>query len=205
LGGLKISDAFGMMHAVLNNGIADLVLTTGVTGLIMLMAQGKPIGPESEKFIRDRSLDKFIAPAGEYLEQFPDKLLFPQDLAVEINGCRQELLVAELPAQSLIIDIGEQTIAVYEKVLKQAGTVFVNGPAGVYETKSGEKGTRRLWEALAATKAFTVIGGGDTVTSATRFIDTDKLGFVCTGGGALIRYMSGTKLPLIEAMEKTKK
>ena len=205
LGGLKISDAFGMMHAVLNNGIADRILTTGVTGLIMLMAQGRPIGPESDRFIRDRSLDKFIAPAREYLEQFPDKLFSPQDLAVEINGCRQEFLVAELPVQSLIIDIGERTIAVYEKILKQAGTVFVNGPAGVYEKESGEKGTRRLWDALTVTNAFTVIGGGDTVTSASRFIDTDMLGFVCTGGGALIRYMSGMKLPLIEAMERAKK
>jgi len=65
-----------------------------------------------------------------------------------------------------------------------------------------EHGTRTLWEALAKAKGTSVIGGGDTVASAARFINLDDLNFVSTGGGALIRFLSGQRLPLLEAMER---
>jgi phosphoglycerate kinase len=79
--------------------------------------------------------------------------------------------------------------------------MLVNGPAGVYESPSGEYGTRVLWEAIAAADGYSVIGGGDTVASARRFVDLADIGFVSTGGGALIRFISGQRLPLLDAME----
>ncbi|HOB65059.1 MAG TPA: phosphoglycerate kinase, partial [Clostridia bacterium] len=82
-----------------------------------------------------------------------------------------------------------------------AGTVFVNGPAGVYENPLFEYGTREIWRAFTETKAYTVIGGGDTVSAASRFIDLGKVGYVCTAGGAMVRFLSGKKLPLIEAFK----
>lgn len=205
LGGLKISDAFGMMKPVLSKGVADTILTTGITGLVMLMAQGRFLGEKTDKFIKDRSLDKFVVEAKEHLERYPDKFRVPRDLAFEKEGRREEVSVEKLPVDEMIMDIGEETIRAYEDVLKQAGTVFVNGPAGIYEKEISAKGTKRLWAALTEAPGFTVIGGGDTVASAIRFIDTGKLGFVSTGGGALIRYLGGRKLPLLEAMEKFKK
>jgi phosphoglycerate kinase len=90
----------------------------------------------------------------------------------------------------------------YEARIAAAGTIFVNGPAGVYEQEVGAEGTRRLWRAVAAADGTSVIGGGDTVSSAGRFIDTDQIDFVSTGGGALIRYLSGVRLPLLEAMNR---
>lgn len=205
LGGLKISDAFGMMKPVLSKGIADTILTTGVTGLVMLMAQGIFLGEKTEKFIKDRSLDKFVIEAKEHLLDYPDKIKVPQDLAFAQNEERKEVLIRNLPVNEVIIDIGEETIRNYENVVKEAGTIFVNGPAGIYEKEIGAKGTKRLWAALTEAPGFTVIGGGDTVASASRFIDTQRLGFICTGGGALIRYIGGKKLPLLEAMEKAAK
>ena len=80
--------------------------------------------------------------------------------------------------------------------------IFANGPAGVYENPMFEKGTHGIWQAIAESRGFSVIGGGDTVSSASRFIDLSKINYVCTAGGAMIRFMSGKKLPLIEAMEK---
>jgi len=205
LGGLKISDAFSMMKQTLSQGTADLVLTTGITGQIMLMAQGKALGEISEKFIKDRSLDRFISPAKEYLSLYPEKLYYPSDLAVEDKGERKELSVEDLPVDRMIIDIGEKTIAAYKKLLDEAGTIFVNGPAGVYEEEIGAKGTSRLWSIVAEARGFSVIGGGDTVSSASRFIDTSKIGFVSTGGGALIRYLSGERLPVLDGLEKAAK
>ena len=98
--------------------------------------------------------------------------------------------------------MGSETVAAYEAVIAKAATLFVNGPAGVYESAAGEYGTRSLWEAVAASDGYSVIGGGDTVASARRFVDPEDIGFISTGGGALIRFLSGQPLPLIDAMEK---
>lgn len=202
LGGLKISDAFGMLKQVLSQGIADIVLTAGVTGQVMLMAKGTQIGQDSERFIRERSLDAFIPPSKEYLSHYPEKLHLPLDVAVEDGGDRKEVSVEALPADGLIIDIGEKTIEAYEQIIAKAGTIFVNGPAGIYEREIGAKGTRRLWYAIVEALGFSVIGGGDTVSSASKLVDTSKVGFVCTGGGALIRYLSGQRLPVLDALER---
>jgi len=202
LGGLKISDAFSMMGRVLAQGTADAVLTSGITGQVMLMAQGVDLGAPSEQFIRDRSLDAFVGPARESLEDYPDVIQVPVDVAYEVAGRRHEVAVADLPAPAPIIDIGTNTIDLYRRIIDTAATIFVNGPAGVYESEPAELGTKELWSAVAGATAASVIGGGDTVASAHRFIDLDDIGFVSTGGGALIRYLSGMELPLIAAMER---
>ncbi|NOY56092.1 MAG: phosphoglycerate kinase [Actinobacteria bacterium] len=202
LGGLKISDAFGMMTKILAEGTADTLLTTGITGHIMLMAAGIDLGPASVRFIRDRSLDAFVPQAVDYLARYGDRIRVPIDVAVDDHGRRREVPVSDLPTDLMIIDIGSETIAEYGRVINEAATVFVNGPAGVYESQIGATGTRSLWEAVAATSGRSVIGGGDTVAGARRFIDLNDIDFVSTGGGALIRYLSGRPLPLLRAMEK---
>ena len=204
LGGAKISDAFGMMRKVLAEGSADYVLTTGVTALIMHMALGKKLGFPTEKFISDRGLEKFVEPAKEYLKNYPDKLFYPLDFGVDSGGERVEVTTDDLPVEKQIIDIGPKTIEQYEKIIEKAGTIFVNGPAGVYERGIGAYGTKELWRIIGEAKGYSVIGGGDTVASATRLGDLRKISYVCTGGGALIRLLSGMKLPLVEAMKKAR-
>jgi phosphoglycerate kinase len=201
LGGLKISDAFGMLGKVLADGTADVVLTAGITGQVFLLARGVALGEPSERFIRDRNLEAFIPQAREHLASHPGIIHMPTDVAVEVDGQRVEILVKDLPSDHLIVDIGALTIAAYADIIRQAATVFVNGPPGAYENPNAETGTRRLWQAVADTPAHTVIGGGDTVSSAHRFIDTGRIDLVSTGGGALIRYLSGKPLPLVEAMK----
>ncbi len=202
LGGLKISDAFSMMDKILAEGTADTILTAGITGQIMLMAAGKRLGGPSEAFIRDRSLDGFIPQAAGYLDHYGDRIRMPVDVAVDESGRRREFEIDELPAESMIVDIGSRTIDEYQRVIGSAATIFVNGPAGVYESDIGADGTRSLWEAVAAASGGSIIGGGDTVASARRFIDVGEVGFVSTGGGALIRFLSGQPLPLLKAMEE---
>jgi phosphoglycerate kinase len=202
LGGAKISDAFGMMKQVLERGTADLILASGVTGIIMLIAKGLDVGQKEEKFLKDHSLDVFVKPAKEYLDTYGDRFLIPVDLAYEKDGKRLEASVESLPPNELFQDIGEATIRIFEKALASARTIFVNGPAGVYENPLYERGTRELWNAIAKSEGYSVLGGGDSVSAAQKFIDSSKLGYVCTGGGAMIRFLTGAKLPLIEAMEK---
>lgn len=201
LGGLKISDAFGMMEQVLENGSADKILACGVTGNIMLMAKGYDLGEKNAKFIKDRSLEVFIEPAKEYLRKYGHRITFPADLAFEKDGQRQEISVDELPANEMYLDIGSKTIEIFKDALKSAGTIFVNGPAGVYENKLFENGTKEIWNSIAKAEGYSVIGGGDTVSAAQHFIDTSKINYVCTAGGAMVRFLSGVKMPLIEAMK----
>jgi phosphoglycerate kinase len=203
LGGLKISDAFAMMAKVLRDGTADTIITSGVTANVMLWARGVDIGEPSKKFITDRSLEAFLPQAAEWQTEFGDRIQVPTDLAVAgDDGSRVELQVVNLPTDRLLIDIGSETIARYRKLIEEASTIFVNGPAGVYESVAGEPGTRSLWEAVARAKGRSVIGGGDTVASARRFVDLNDIGFVSTGGGALVRFLSGQALPMLEAMQR---
>lgn len=203
LGGLKISDAFAMMAKVLRDGTADTIITSGVTANVMLWARGIDLGRPSKEFITDRSLDSFIPQAVEWLGEFGERIQVPTDLAVAgDDGSRREIQVAALPTDRLIIDIGTETVARYRNLIANAATIFVNGPAGVYESAAGEYGTRQLWESVAAAPGKSVIGGGDTVASARRFIDLADIGFVSTGGGALVRFLSGQPLPMLEAMQR---
>jgi phosphoglycerate kinase len=194
-----------MIEKVLTEGSADYVLTAGVTGQIMHLALGKRLGSPSEKFITDRGLEKFVAPAREYLKDYPDKLRIPLDFGIDDGGRRHEVSADELPIESLIIDIGAKTIEEYGKILRKAGTIFVNGPAGIYEQEIGAYGTKELWKIIGEARGYSVIGGGDTVASAARLGDLSKINHVSTGGGALIRFLSGKKLPLVEAMKKARK
>lgn len=202
LGGLKVSDGFSMMGRVLGDGLADRVLTTGVLGEIFLTADGVELGEATEQFIADRDLTRYVDEAKALLAEHRDRIALPTDVAVVTDGARIEIPVAALPADTLVLDVGEETIAAYEGEIAAAGTVFVNGPAGAYEQDGADVGTRRLWAAVAAAPGMTAIGGGDTVASATRFVDLDDIGFVSTAGGALIRFISGQPLPLLEAFRE---
>lgn len=201
LGGAKISDAFGMINQVLSNEIADKILTTGITGEIFLIASGYDIGDTKKKFLEDRNLLTFVKDAKEYLDKYPNKIEFPKDLAFEKDNKRNEIEISELPKKEMFMDIGSETLKAYEEVINTANTIFVNGPAGVYEEKMFEKGTKTLWEVISKAKGYSVIGGGDTVSAASQYINLKDINYVCTAGGAMVRYLSGKKLPLIDAME----
>ena len=202
LGGAKISDAFGMMEPVLASGTADRILACGITGEIMLLASGHRLGRKQEQYLEDRGLDVFVPQAANYLKEYPGRIAMPQDLAYAESGERREIAIADLPAEHLFLDIGERTIAAYEAELRTAKTIFVNGPPGVYEQAEFAAGTHAVWQAIAASPGYSVIGGGDTVTAAAKFVELDDIGYVCTAGGAMVRYLSGIRLPLIEAMER---
>jgi phosphoglycerate kinase len=109
--------------------------------------------------------------------------------------------IDDLPEDEMYLDIGRKTIDLFRKEIGGAGTIFVNGPAGVYEDKLFEQGTKEIWTAISEAKGYSVIGGGDTVSAAQKFIDTSKINYVCTAGGAMVRFLSGAKMPLIEAMK----
>lgn len=200
LGGSKISDAFLMMETVLGSGVADTVLTGGLVGNILLAAKGERIGQGSLDFIYKSNYGEYIEKASGIYKKYADKILLPSDLAYVENGARKECAVGAVPPDICAVDIGSKTATAYEVAITAAKTVFVNGPMGIFEQPETELGTKTVFEALGNTAAFTVVGGGDSVTAAAKYQVKDKLGYVCTGGGALIRFLTGEELPVVRAL-----
>ena len=201
LGGAKIQDAFMMMGKVLKDGIADTVLTGGLLANIMLLAEEVDIGKASEDFIYGRGLESLIEQAQEILEMYPERIILPDDLAYVDDTGRYEVEITDLPQHEMLIDIGAKTIRRYAQILSAAGTIFVNGPMGVFEKEASANGTKAVWEAIAASHGFSVVGGGDSVAAANMFGVGDEVDYICTGGGALVRFLSGEELPVVKALK----
>ena len=185
LGGAKVADAFLMMETVLRGGAADQVLTGGLVGNILLAAAGRDIGEASLAFIRKEGYGECIESSRPLLEKYADRIRLPMDL-VYANG--------------MAMDIGMETAIEYQKTIREAKTVFVNGPMGVFENPETETGTRMVWDALGDTKAYTVVGGGDSVTATKKYGKTQSVDYLCTGGGALIRFLTGEELPVVRSL-----
>ena len=200
LGGAKISDAFLMMNTVLSRGVADQILTGGLVANIFLIALGKDIGKGSYDFIMKSNYGEFFEKAKELYAQYGGKITLPVDLAWVENGTRKEADVGAIPAEIGAIDVGTKTAQIYRDAILGAKTVFVNGPMGVFEQEESEYGTKAVWQALADTEGKTVLGGGDSITATEKYQLTDKMGYICTGGGALIRFLSGEELPVVKAL-----
>jgi len=109
--------------------------------------------------------------------------------------------VGDVEDDDLILDIGPQTAQRYAGLLAGAGTIVWNGPVGVFEFAAFENGTRALAEAIAASKGFSIAGGGDTLAAISKFGVTDRIGYISTGGGAFLEFLEGRTLPAIEILE----
>ncbi|MBQ7068034.1 MAG: phosphoglycerate kinase, partial [Synergistaceae bacterium] len=205
LGGAKISDAFMMMETVLSSGAADKVLTGGLVGEIILSAKGLEIGKGTLDFILKSGYGDFIEKAKGIYEKYSDKIVLPSDLAEVKDGNRVEAKTGSIPADFNAVDIGTETSKIYRDIILNAKTVFANGPVGVFENQPSELGTKILFESMADTEGYTVVGGGDSVTAAKKYNVTDKLGYICTGGGALIRFLTGEELPVVKALRHSAK
>ena len=205
LGGAKIQDAFLMMDKVLKEGTADFVLTGGLVANIVMVAKDIDIGKASEDFIYKKSLGECIETAREILDAYSGKILVPEDFAYVEDEQRHEVSVGDIAQDKLLIDIGKKTIERYAQIIHDAGTVFINGPMGVFEKKPSEAGTKEIWEAAADTKGYSVVGGGDSVAAANLFGVGERIGYICTGGGALVRFLSGEELPVVRALKDAAK
>jgi phosphoglycerate kinase len=205
LGGAKIQDAFLMMSSVLENNVADLILTSGLVGQIMLLAKGVSLGQPSIDVIREKGLEEYIGKGKTILSKFENKIILPVDLAGSVAGVRKEIKVNHLPLDHTVMDIGSESIAQYRRLILGAQTIFFNGPAGVFEKPETELGTKGVLFAIAESDAFSVLGGGDSIAAVNKFKLAKGISYISTGGGALVRFLSGEELPIIKALKKAAK
>jgi phosphoglycerate kinase len=201
MGGAKADDSLEISKYVLGNGIADYVLVGGVTSQLFLAAKGVDLGKGNIAFLIKKELTGLIPGIKVLMEQYGDKVVVPVDVAIEVNGKRKEITVDKLPTEHSIFDLGAKTVECYLKLILNAKSIVVSGPMGVYENKEFNYGTKKVFEAIANSKAFSLAGGGNTIAAIQEYGLTKKIGYISTAGGALIEFLMGKKLPGVVALE----
>ncbi len=201
LGGAKADDALKISQYVLNNDIADQVLTGGVVGHLFLAAKGVNLGKPNMEFLKKKELTIFIPGIKELMKKYPERIKVPVDLAVEFDKKRKKIPVEELPTNHPIFDIGAETVKKYIRIINDAKSIVISGPMGVFENPEFMAGTKGVLEAVAASKAFSLVGGGHTVAAVEQLGLREKMGYVSTAGGALIEFLMGEELPGVAALK----
>jgi phosphoglycerate kinase len=202
LGGVKVDDSIMVMENVLRNGSADYILTTGLVANIFLWGAGFNIGEENREFIKNKSYCEWVKKSKILLKEFKDKIIIPHDVAVCIGNRRVEFLVEKIPNKP-IYDIGTETIKEYARIIREARTLFANGPAGVFEKEGFSIGTEDILNSIAASSGFSIIGGGHLAAAANQ-MGLSGISHVSSGGGASINLLAGEKLPAVEVLIKAK-
>jgi phosphoglycerate kinase len=192
LGGAKVSDKIEVIQNLMK--IVDRLLIGGAMAYTFYKAQGRPTG---------RSLveeDK-VGLAKELMSEAKEKLLLPVDnvVAPEIKA-GAESIVEQIPEDMMGLDIGPKTIELYSKEIAPAKTIIWNGPMGVFEKPPFDKGTVALAKAVAAAKAMSVVGGGDSEKAIKSAGVADKISHISTGGGASLEFLAGIELPGVAAL-----
>ena len=208
MGGAKADDSLEISKYVLGNGIADCVVVGGVTSQLFLAAKGVNLGKTTMDFLAKKELIGLIPGIKALMQKYPDGIMVPVDVALDVNGKRKEITVDQLPTEYSIFDIGTKTAENYTEIISKAKSIVVSGPMGVYENKEFNYGTKKVFEAIADSKAFSLAGGGNTIAAIQEYGLTKKISYISTAGGALIEFLMGKKLPGVVALEtavKTKK
>ncbi len=196
LGGSKVEDKINVIKNLVNK--ADKILIGGGMSYTFLKAKGINIGTS----ILDEANVDF---AKEIMNQYSDKIVLPTDVKVTtefLNDAPSRITnVENIFDNEMGLDLGEETINVFSKILESAKVVFWNGPLGVYEFSNFTHGTKKILEKVASIDAKVILGGGDIVAASKELGYKDKVTHASTGGGATLEYIEGKKLPGITAID----
>ncbi|MEY4401167.1 MAG: phosphoglycerate kinase [Actinomycetota bacterium] len=192
LGGAKVSDKLGVIGALVQ--VVDRLLIGGGMCFTFLAAKGFPVG---DSICERDQIEHCKDLMGKH-----DKFLLPEDIiGLDADGV-YATFGTRLPAGAKGMDIGPGTAAAFTDAIMDARSVFWNGPMGVFEDARFAKGTRTVAEAMAATKAFTVVGGGDSAAALAEFGLDDEVDHVSTGGGASLEFIELGDLPGLKALRE---
>jgi len=193
--GSKVSSKLPLL-AALAKKVDQLIVGGGILNTFLL-AKNFPIGKSLAEAGLVEEARKIMA-----VTQVP----LPEDVVVagEMSARARQTVtdVRGVAADDMILDIGPKSAAALAAILKQAGTIVWNGPVGVFEINQFAKGTETIARAIAASKAFSIAGGGDTIAAIHKFGVTDGIGYISTAGGAFLEFLEGKTLPAVAALEE---
>ena len=190
LGGSKVSDKIKVIKRLLPN-VQNLLLG-GAMVFTFFKAMGKNIG---ESLYESKLIDE----CKEVIEsELFHKIIFPVDIGVTDSlkdGKRKDIPIDEIGNGEKGIDIGIDTVDLFERYIIGSKVLFWNGPMGIFENREYSYGTREIAKIIERTDAYTIIGGGDTISAVKQFSNIEKIDFLSTGGGASLEYLEGRELP----------
>ncbi|MCX7120319.1 MAG: phosphoglycerate kinase [Gammaproteobacteria bacterium] len=199
VGGSKVSTKMQVLDSLLDK--VDVLIVGGGIANTFLAAEGFSVG--------NSLIEKdWIIPAKKLLEKAANKKVLiplPIDVAVAKSFSASEKavikLINDIDSDDMILDVGPKTAETYAEIMKNAKTIIWNGPVGVFEFPEFSAGTKALASAIADSSAFSIAGGGDTLSAIAQFNIAEKISYLSTGGGAFLEWMEGKALPGVEALQ----
>jgi phosphoglycerate kinase len=200
LGGAKVSDKIGVIRNLLDK--VTTLLIGGGMAYTFLKGEGFQIGKSLVEEDQVTFSLKLLEKAKGKI-----KLLLPSDHVaaerMDIQAKREIVKNDKIPAGWVCLDIGPETVKTFSEEIKSAQTIVWNGPMGVFEMEPFSRGTFAIAKAVANSSAFSIVGGGDSVSAVNKAGVADKISHISTGGGASLEFLEGKKLPGIEALRRT--
>ena len=200
VGGSKVSTKLTALKSLCK--AVDQLIVGGSIANTFILATGNTIG-------KSLAEPKLVGETREIIEAARAKggeVLIPQDVvcAKEFSGTAKATLkdIKEVVADDLIMDVGPKTSERIARIVEEAGTIVWNGPLGVYQFDQFGVGTQALANAIAASKAFSIAGGGETLAALAKYGIASKISYISTGGGAFLEFLEGNKLPAVEILEQ---
>lgn len=200
VGGAKVSGKLEVLDAL--SKIVDQLIVGGGIANTFIAADGHKVGKSLYEpgLVSEakRLMEAAKAKGGEI--PVPTDVVVGQEFSESSPATTKK--VSEVADDDMIFDVGPDTTAHYVKLLQKAGTVVWNGPLGVFEFDQFSSGTKAAGEAIAASTAFSIAGGGDTVAAIDKYGLADKVSYISTGGGAFLEFLEGKKLPAVAILEE---
>ncbi len=199
LGGAKVKDAVKIISYIVEEGVADSILTTGLVALLFMIAQGMRVGA-AERLVIEKAGAQTVEEARRLVASGAP-IMVPRDFVVEVDG-KVEVVDSSSLVRGAPKDIGPATIEEYSSIIRRARIVVMRGPAGVIEDPRFRHGTRALVRAALESGAFTIFGGGhfNVIISELPPSLRQRVGHISTGGGSLLHFLSGKDLPALTAL-----
>ena len=204
LGGVKVDDSVIVADNMLRKEICDHIWVTGGVANLFLHLSGIELGDVNIQFLQNELKDNWketVEIASKLLKDFPGCIIMPSDVAANVEGNRVDLSIRQLPIEAPLFDLGLTSIRALSKAIKTAGTIILNGPAGVFELPDFALGTVEMISACAETSGYVVVGGGHTATLISQRGLVNSMGHVSTGGGASLELLAGRTLPGLASLE----
>ena len=197
-GGAKVADKINIVDALARR--CDTLIIGGAMAYTFLKAAGVDVGGSRVESAKVNRAKRIL----ERCEARGATVLLPVDhvVATRVDENAETEIVTDIPEGKMGLDIGPETIAAYSAALAEAGTIFWNGPMGVFELDAFAEGTKAIAEAVAQSEAYSVIGGGDSAAATSKFNLADKMSHISTGGGASLAFVEGSQLPGIRVINE---
>ncbi len=196
LGGSKVSDKIGVIQNLISK--VDGLFIGGGMAFTFLKAKNISVGSSLVE-------DDFLPFCQNLLATYPEKILLPVDVHASCQmtqeGESRIIPIADIKDEEAAYDIGSQSISLYKEKLRDAATIFWNGPLGVYEIPKYQTATKELLDFITSQGKKVILGGGDIASAAVNLGYEEKVTYISTGGGATLEYLEGKELPAIQVIQ----